>query len=240
MDAKLLILCDEKPGTNNDGHKEYKIRDSIFLADSIRYPEDDTDKIFVSWDSIIPEDRTFIEECKYYATFREKPNPTFVLSKRGSIDPARGTIKTSLQEESYYKAYEDNLNYLQKLARERGKDLEWQAEVIDLSVQYPLQANQRFFDDFSKMLEYNNIIRILPTFSRESENNITEYRKAILDAWNNMNKITKKVSAKVLPVEMYSDFGEIFYKKSTDEMLKIYSMPIFGENPDGHDDGPEL
>ena len=47
MDAKLLILCDEKPGTNNDGHKEYKIRDSIFLAESIRYPEDDTDKIFL-------------------------------------------------------------------------------------------------------------------------------------------------------------------------------------------------
>lgn len=55
-----------------------------------------------------------------------------------------------------------------------------------------------------------------------------------------MNKITKKASAKVLPVEMYSDFGEIFYRKSTDEMLKIYSMPMFGENPDGHDDGPEL
>ncbi len=230
----------KKPGIYDNGHDKIKIRDNIFLKKTMRLPEDWDEKIFVSWDSIIPEDRAFIEACKYYATFQDRPDSTFLLSKRGSVDPSRGTIKGSLQEDSFYQVYANNLNYLRELAQKKGKNMEWQAEVMDLAVQYQFQAAHRFLEDFSTVLDHNNIIRILPTFSKNSEPNITKYRKDILEAWNNMNKINKQTSAKLLPVEFYSDFDEIFYKKSAEEMMKIYSMPIFGENPDGYEDGPEL
>lgn len=83
MDGKLLILCDEMPGTHSDGHKEYKIRDVRYLLDTLRYPEDDVDRIFISWDAIIPEDRSFIEACKHYAQFTEKPeDPRFPLQEK--------------------------------------------------------------------------------------------------------------------------------------------------------------
>ena len=151
MDGKLLILCDEMPGTHSDGHKEYKIRDSRFLAAPMIHPEDDTDRIFVSWDSIIPEDRAFIEQCKHYARFTEKPeDPLFSIQRRGSTDPADGTLKDSVQEASYYDTFERNFNYLYSLMK-KGED--WYGEAMELGVQYPLDADERFFSDLVKLIK---------------------------------------------------------------------------------------
>lgn len=250
MDGKLLILCDEMPGTHNYNHEEYKIRDSRFLVQEMRLPEDDTDRIFVSWDSIIPEDRSFIEACKHYAKFTERPNnPLFPLSRKGSTNPEEGTIKDSVQEESYFATYENNLTYLQNLMQ-MGKD--WQGEAIELGTQYTFAANERFFDDFTRILNYNGIVAILPCFSeQQASSDITRYRMDLLEAWKNRNEVRKQSgfrkvdefsAANVLKSETYSDFGEILYVKSTDEIMKIYSMPFFGESngSSSHDDGPEL
>lgn len=250
MDRHLLILCDEMPGTHNYGHREYKIRDSRFLVQPMRYPEDDTDKIFVSWDSIIPEDRTFIEQCKYYAQFTEKPeDPLFSIARKGSVDPAEGTLKDSVQEESYFHVFDRNLNYLYKLMETGG---DWQTEAIELRTQYFLDANEQFFNDFTKLLNSNGIVAILPCFSEEkSRLDITRYRREMLDYWKSRNEIRRQSgfrrcdeysTADVLKFETYSDFGEILYAKSTEELMKIYSMPIWGESttPPNHGEGPEL
>ncbi len=250
MDGKLLILCDEMPGIHNNGHDDYKIRDSRFLAQVLRYPEDDTDRIFVSWDSIIPEDRGFIEACKHYARFTDKPDdPAFPLTRRGSIDPATGNIKDSIQEESYYTTYQNNLNYLSNLMK-KGKD--WQGEAMDLVVQYTLDADERFFNDFTKMLNNNGIVSIMPCFSDiQTSPNIEKYRRDLLEIWKNRNEMRRKSgfrncdeysAANVLDVQKYSDFGEILYAKSLDEVMKIYSMPDFIEVEDkkSYSDGPEM
>lgn len=250
MDGKLLVLCDEMPGTYNDGHKDYKIRDSRFLAQILRYPEDDTDRIFVSWDSIIPEDRGFIEACKYYSRFTDKPDdPLFPLSRKGNIDPATGNMKDSIQEESYYTTYQNNLNYLSSLMK-KGED--WQGEAIELAMQYTLDANERFFNDFTKTLNNNGIVAIMPCFSNtQTSPNIEAYRRELLEAWKNRNEMRRKSgfrnadeysTVNVLDVQKYSDFGEILYSKSVDEIMKIYSMPYFGETSDkkDYDEGPEM
>lgn len=250
MDGKLLILCDEMPGTYNSGPEEYKIRDSRFLVQEMRLPEDDVDRIFVSWDSIIPEDRSFIEACKHYAKFTEKPgNPLFPLSRKGSTNPEEGTIKDSVQEESYFATYENHLTYLQNLMQ-TGKD--WKGEAIELGVQYTFAANERFFDDFTKLLNNNGVVAILPCFSeQQASSNITRYRMELLEAWKTRNETRKQSgfrkvdefsAANVLKLETYSDFGEILYVKSTNEIMKIYSMPFFGESSgnSSHDDEPEL
>lgn len=65
-------------------------------------------------------------------------------------------------------------------------------------------------------------------------------RASILDAWKNANGFMpdeRKAGAKVLTPLVYSDFGEV-YKRSIDEMMKIYSLPMFGESndePEGHE-----
>ncbi len=250
MDGKLLVLCDEMPGTHNNGHDDYKIRDSRFLVQVLRYPEDDTDRIFVSWDSIIPEDRAFIEACKYYARFTDKPNdPDFPLTRRGSVDPATGNIKDSIQEESYYTTYQNNLKYLSSLMQ-KGED--WQGEAMELVVQYTLDADERFFNDFTKMINNNGIVAIMPCFSdMQTSPNIEKYRRDLLEIWKNRNEMRRKSgfrnsdeysTANVLDVQKYSDFGEILYAKSVDEIMKIYSIPYFGETSDkkSYSDGPEM
>lgn len=253
MDGKLLILCDEMPGLHNDGHKDYKIRDNRFLRSPNWYPEDlNSDKIFVSWDSIIPEDREFIELCKHYARFTEKPDSDFVLKQKGSIDPDSGTLKESMQEMCYYDRYKANLNYLSSLMQ-KGED--WQGMAMDLAVQYVSDANSDFFKAFTNAINHNGVVMVLPCFSEEkADSPITGYRMQLFEAWKNMNEMMKKspiresseyTTAIIRKPHMYSDFGEVLYSKSSDELMEIYSMPIWGpEDPEDkkleYDDGPDL
>lgn len=232
MDGKLLILCDELPG-DYDG---YSVKDRNFLVGPMRYPEDDPERLFVCWDSIVPEDRSFIEACKYYARFTEMPAPDFTLSQRGATDVRSGTIKSSVQEQSYLDTYDALLNYLKGVKRSGG-DL--YGEIMEKSVQFQFDANETFFRDFSNLLELNGVVRILPAFSNKTHKPTAQYRASILEAWKNANKFmpnNRKAGAKVLTPMEYSDFGEV-YSRSIDEMLTIYSLPIFGES-DGEE--PEI
>lgn len=261
MDGRVLILCDEKPGD----YERYSVKDSRFLVCEMMDPADMPERLFVCWDSIIPEDRGFIEECKHYARFTEKPYPEFALSQRGTIDPKSGTIKTSIQEQCYLDTYYNNFNYLSKLSQ-KGEDV--YGEAMDLAVQFPFDANQRFFEQFSKLLEMHGIITILPTFSIESDPNITNYRMQMLDAWKNANRFmsaAKKSAAKVVSPMIYTpleteevstvddeenelendvkekkhpNFGDV-YVRAGEELMKIYSLPFFGEN-NGEQEGPEI
>lgn len=132
----------------------------------------------------------------------------------------------------------------------KGEDWKW--EAIELGVQYSLTANERFFDDFTKILNDNGIVAILPCFSEQQKSSdITRYRMELLETWKNRNELRKQSGfrkvdefsgATVLNSETYSDFGEILYVKSVDEIMKIYSMPFFGESSENgnHDDVPEL
>lgn len=224
MDGKLLILCDELPGD----YKGYSVKDRNFLVSLMRYPEDDPERLFVCWDSIIPEDRSFIEACKYYARFTEMPDPMFALSQKGSTDPKHGTIKGSVQEQSYLDTYDALLNYL-KGVKQNGGDL--YGELMEKAVQFPFDANERFFRDFSKLLQDNGVVRILPAYSDKTHGPTSNYRASMLEAWKNANSFMPgnvRAGAKVLAPMEYSDIGEV-YKRSIDEMLQIYSLPIFGE-----------
>ena len=232
MDGKLLILCDELPDyIELEGEKkkrDYKVYDRNFLVSPVRDPQDDPDRLFVCWDSIVPEDRSFLEACRYYARFIEKPDPKFVLSQKGATDPRHGTIKGSVQEQSFLDTFTDLTNYLGEVKR-TGGDL--YGEIVENSVQYPFRANQRFFEDFSKLLEMNNVVRILPSYSYQTHAATVQHRASLLEAWKDTNKFMKpgtKSGAKVLSPMIYMDFGEV-YSRSTHEMMKIYSLPIFGE-----------
>lgn len=224
MDGKLLILCDELPGD----YKGYSVKDRNFLVSPMRYPEDDPERLFVCWDSVIPEDRAFIEACKHYASFTEKPDPIFALSQKGTTDPKYGSLKGSVQEQSYFDTYEALFDYLRRV-KASGGDL--YGEIMEKAVQFPFDANETFFRDFSSLLQSNSVVRILPAYSNNTHAPTTAYRASMLEAWQNANKFmppNKKAGARVLPHIEYSDFGEV-YSRSIDEMMKIYSMPIFGE-----------
>lgn len=253
MDGKLLILCDEMPGVHNDGYKDYKIVDNRFLRSPKWYTEElNSDKIFISWDSIIPEDREFIELCKHYANFTEKPAPDFVLKQKGSTDPESGTLKESMQEMCYYERYSKNLNYLSSLMQ-KGED--WQGQAMEFAVQYVSDANSDFFKAFTDAINLNSIVKVLPCFSTEkADSPITRYRMKLFEAWRNMNEVMKKsairepseyTTAIIREPHMYSDFGEVLYSKSSEELMQIYSMPTFGpieskgKKPE-FDDGPDL
>ena len=131
MDGKLMVFCDEIPGRHKILGKEYRVRDSRFLASDYMTMEDlNTDKIFVSWDSIIPEDREFIELCKHYAQFTESPKA--LAFRKGGVDFEEGdNIKTSLQEECYYDRYIKNLEYLSSVKQNGGVTgegrIDWQS-----------------------------------------------------------------------------------------------------------------
>ncbi len=250
MDGKVLILCDELPGD----YDKYWIKDRNYLISPIRIPEDDLERIFVCWDSIIPEDRSFIEMCKYYARFTEKPEPTFALSQTGATDIRSGTLKSSVQEQAYFDMYQRNIKYL-SMVKQKGEVVF--GEAMELAVQFPFDANQRFFEDFSRILNLNNIVTILPAYSINSEHNISDYRKQMLDAWQNANKFMEpnvKSGAKVVSPMIYTPMGEKakigigipnfgdVYNKAGEELMKIYSMPIFGEVDDDKktEEGPEF
>lgn len=224
MNGKLLVLCDELPGAY-DG---YVVKDCRYFKIPYIDPAEDSDIVYMCWDSIIPEDRAFIEACKYYATFRENPKPTFILEQRGATDPATGTLKTSIQEETYYNLYLSMVQRL-RIAQSQGEDI--YGEAMDMSIQYPFQASFCFFADLTNLFNAKNVIRILPTYSKTSEPNITNYRAALLKAWQDQNRFFEKKSpAQILPTIEYANFAEV-QSQAMDEILEIYSLPIWGNEP---------
>lgn len=165
----------------------------------------------------------------------------FILSKRGATDPKYGTIKGSVQEDSYFEEYATLLDYLRNVKQNNG-DL--YGEILEKSVQFTMDANQRFFEKFSELLQMRDVVRILPTYSDKTHVPTTNYRACMLDAWKNADKfleVSRKSGAKVLKPLLYSDFGEV-YKRSIDEMMKILSLPTFGESDDDKkgEEEPEL
>lgn len=229
MDGKVLVICDEMPGV----YEEYSVKDSKYLiSPDVNFYEEES-IIYTSWDSIIPEDRSFIVACKKYARFEEKPPADFVFKKRGAIDPGGGTIRDSIQEESYLKEYRQNVDWLERLHNE-GKD--WQEEALELASQYSVAATQRFFEDFSQILSMNGIVSIIPCFSENSDTKTIEYRKAMLSSWRNADGYMKRRSSVVRlnDFSTYSDFRDIF-KKACDEALTIIGMPYFFEEDEDDD-----
>lgn len=230
MDGKLLILCDELP-KDYDG---YTVRDIYFLKSEILLPEDDTQRIFVTWDAVIPKDRTFIDQCHKFARTYEQMPADFILNQTGAIDGKNGNIKGSLQEESFMNALE--INY-ERVKRAYAKGEDYQAEAIDLAVQYPMQASQQFFEYFSAILKNNGILRILPTHSKSTDIETIRYRNRLLEAWQNQNRLMRENAsyAELLEPLTYEDFIEA-YSKSGIELMKIMALPVFGkkaEEPQG-------
>ena len=128
MDGKLLILCDELPKE----YEHHSVKDVYFLRRPLIDPYDDPERLFVTWDAVIPKDRTFINGCEHYArTYEEMPS-NFRLSQKGTVDPKKGTLKGSIQEDSFLCALDRNVERVRE-AYENGED--YQAEAIDLAVQ---------------------------------------------------------------------------------------------------------
>lgn len=226
MNSKLLVLCDELPG-NYEG---YTIRDSSFFKEGYVDPCEDSDRVFICWDSIIPEDRAFLYALMHYANLTELPSPKFVLDQRGATDPSRGTIRGSIQEESYLKTYNGVVARALEISKAGGDP---KGEVLDLAVQFPFIANSRFFEYFSKLLNDKCVFRILPTFSNKAEHNITFYRAKMLEAWQAQNEfMDEKAVAEVLPTICYDSIDEVL-AKSGEELLKIYSLPLWGDPEQG-------
>lgn len=222
MDGKLLILCDEDPRDE----EKLTIRDKHFLDSEYWDPDDNTDMLFVCFDSLIPEDRTFIEECKLYGSFRANPDPTFMIGQKGKTNPKYGTIHGSVQEASYLKTYLNNIEILKRV-QSRGEDI--QAEMLEMACQYQFAATSNFLRDISEIVSKHGIVRILPAFKHDADPAFTKYRLDLLEAWQNQNNLPgeNKVYASLLQPMEYSDFGEV-YSRAMDEMMKIMSLPIFG------------
>ncbi|MDE6141995.1 MAG: hypothetical protein K2G03_05270, partial [Bacilli bacterium] len=223
MDGKLLILCDELP--QDDEH--YSVKDVYFLRSTMIDPDDDPERLFVTWDAVIPKDRTFINKCHEYATTYEKMPADFLLRETGTIDPKHGNIRGSIQEDSFIHTLDLNIERIKKAAA-KGED--YHAEALDLAVQYPMQATETFIEDFSYTLNINGIVRILPAHKSDTEPELVRYRTQLLEAWKNQNRFLreKAAQAKLLTPMLYDNFGEV-HSRSIDEMMKIYALPIFGE-----------
>lgn len=224
MDGKLLILCDEDP--RDEG--KLTIRDKNFLVSEMWDPDDNTDMLFVSFDALIPEDRTFIEQCKLYASFREQPEYDFMLKQKGKTNPKYGTIQGSIQEQCYLDVYLDNIERV-KEAHKNGEDV--RAEMLELACQYPFAATANFLRRMSDILSKHGVVRVLPAFKKGGDEVFIKYRMDILNAWSDQNKLmgNNRAYASLLEPFEYSEFGEL-YSKSLDEMMSIMSLPIFGES----------
>ncbi len=220
MDGKLLILCDELPGD----YERYSVKDIYFLKDEMIDPNDNPDRLFVCWDSIIPQDKSFIESCIHYATSYEKVPVDFILHKKGTIDPKHGSIKGSIQEESYVRALDSNIAAIQRAA---SNNEDYRGYAMDLAVQYPFQATEQFFEDFSQMLNLKGVVRILLAHKKDTDPEIIRERALLLDAWQNQNKLMREHAsvAELVSPMVYDDFGEV-YSRSGDEIMKVYSLPI--------------
>lgn len=223
MDGKLLILCDELPGD----YEEYSVKDIYFLKSEMIDPEDDPERLFVCWDAIIPQDRAFIEGCMHYATTYEPMSLDFRLKQTGMTDGKHGSIKGSIEEDSYIRTLDFNLELVRAFAQ-RGYD-PW-GDAIELAGQYQAQATQRFLEDFSAMLNLNGVVRILATHKSNTDPNLVRHRTMFLEAWQNQNRFMREKASRAKLVEpmIYDNFGQV-YSRSVDEMMKIYSLPIFGE-----------
>ncbi len=224
MDGKLLILCDEDPRDE----ERLTIRDKYFLVSEMWDPEDNTDMLFVSFDALIPEDRTFIKQCRYYASFRGQPAADFPLTQRGKTNPKYGTIRGSIQEQSYLNTYLRYVTHIKDI-QQIGEDA--QAEMLDLACQYPFLANANFFFDFSDILSKHGIVRILPAFKKGRNQDFVKYRQLLLKAWSEQNKFSgaHKAYASLLEPFCYDEFGEL-YSKASEELMNIMSLPVFGES----------
>ncbi len=223
MDGRLLILCDELP----KDYERYSVKDVYYLRSEIIDPDDNPDQLFVCWDAIIPQDRSFIEGCMHYATTYEQMPVDFRLRETGKIDGKHGNIKGSIQEDSYIHALDRNIALIRS-AVQKGEDAS--GEAMDLAVQYPMQATQQFLEDFSSMLNRNGIVRVLATHKHDVDSKTIRYRNALLEAWQNQNRFMRENAsyAKLLNPMVYEDFGQV-YVRALDEIMKIYSLPIFGE-----------
>lgn len=233
MDGKLLILCDELPGD----YEHHKVKDIYYLRQVMIDPDDNPDRLFVTWDAIIPKDKSFIEKCMHYASLCETIPPEFRLSQTGAIDSKHGNIKGSIQEDSFMKALDNNIAYLKSEAirknqnkKEMDKDdlVELRGLAMDLAVQYPFQANEQFFEDFSAILNSNGVVRILLAHKSDQDEKLIRERMALMTSWQSQNKLMreKASSAELVEPMMYDEFGEV-YSRSGDEIMKVYSLPIF-------------
>lgn len=111
---------------------------------------------------------------------------------------------------------------------QKGED--FNGEAIELAVQYPMKATQKFLEDFTSMLNLNGVVRILAAHKNDVNPKIVKYRTSLLDAWQNQNRIMRENAsfAKLVELMVYENFGQV-YSRSVEEMMKIYSLPIFGE-----------
>lgn len=175
MDGKLLILCDELP----KDYEHYSVKDVYFLRSKMIDPDDDPERLFVTWEAVIPTDRTFIDTC--YQSAREyKEMPIEMrLKQTGKIDSKHGNIKGSIQEDSFINVLDANIKRI-RMSAANGEDA--YAEALDLSVQYPMQATGQFLWDFSSTLNNNEVVRILPTHSSKTSPEIIQYRTFLLEA----------------------------------------------------------
>lgn len=92
MDGKLLILCDELP----KDYEHYSVKDVYFLKSTMIDPDDDPERLFVTWEAVIPTDTTYIETC-HQCSFEFKEMPIEMrLKQTGTINPKNGNIKGSI------------------------------------------------------------------------------------------------------------------------------------------------
>lgn len=222
MDGKVLVLCDELP----KDYGRYSVKDANYLASDFCEQNDDSQKLFVTWDAIIPEDSEFLDRCAHYARTYEEIPADFAFCKKGKIDPKYGNIGKSIQEDSYLEALESGIAYLRSLAA-KGEDI--QGMAIDMAFEYPFRAMQRFLEDFSGVLNKHMVATVMPAVKNGTDPEVLRKRLMILEAWQNQDKFMRDAmsGAIVTSLVSYDDFGEV-YSKADEEVIKIMSLPLFG------------
>ena len=226
MEGKILVLCDKRPTVNEYGKRidekgntiekvngkwldvhgkeievdEFeKVIDGMELLSKNITENTGSNIIYVDWETIIPSDIEPLQKMKYYAQTSQHIEPGLVSKNMKS--------KQSFMK----KAHMDRLIYIDK-------------NKMRPCLDYGVIAMEDFMQLFSRALELNRIVSILPTFSDKCPEEIKRARMKLLNLFRHRNEMKAKYGQEnkydILEPEICENFKDI-YSRAYDEIMRM-------------------
>lgn len=211
MKKKLLVLCGERPTINETGERidtngnvltkhdgKYKnsegndvqvnesknVIDIVQLLNNKQLELNDTDILYVDWETLLDSDeRKDLEEIAEYGALIERIPPKFVR---------KHSEKPSLMK----KVYIDKLIKMERYGERPSNH-------------FKIYAMEEFMETFSKILQKNGVVLILPTLPSKDGEEINTRRMKLLKGWEYEQK---QKQVKVLQPLSYTNYEEVCTK----------------------------
>lgn len=240
MDEKLLVLCGERPTIDENGRRidekgqlltkrenEYrdidgnvvqvdehkKVISGMDLLNPIETEATRPNILYVDWETIIGSDGQSLQEMKHYAEIVDKL-------------PARITLKGMEEPSLLKKAHWDTLMQMDRYGERPSNS-------------YKFRAMEQFEELFSKVMQTNGIVSILPALPVEDGEDVNQRRMKLLKSWDYGQKSSQRIrKVEVLQPILYKTYDEV-YKKVQDDIKEKYAKPDGNQQP-GEEKGPEL